>query len=270
MNSTMPRLPALNVERAVEVEHPRVALGVAVELGDVLRADQHRGVLVVWVDRRHHGDATAFLFREMHRDDRQVLVAAAEVVLQPEAADRAQVALDAHVQHLLELAPELPRDQVQRLLLHRAALDAVDRFRLLEAAAQFLDQRALAGPDRTHEVQNLPALLGLQRGGMEVSHELRDDPLDAEELVLEEAVNLQGLVAEQASDPRVVGARDLLAAVAHHNVVETGVREARDFRGFLEPFQILDERSAPLQVLPGGAIPFDHSGKLIRSLFHAD
>ncbi len=54
-----------DVERAVQVEHARVALGVEVELRDVLAADQDRGVLVVRIDRRHDADADAVALREV-------------------------------------------------------------------------------------------------------------------------------------------------------------------------------------------------------------
>ena len=130
-------------------------------------------------------------FEKSTRHDRELFVAAAELVLQAEAAHRAEVALDVDAEHLLELLAQVARDEVQRLLEHRAAFDRVDRLALLEAALQLLDQRALAGADRAHQVEHLTALLALQRGGVEVADDLRDRLLDAEELVGEEVVDLE-------------------------------------------------------------------------------
>ena len=67
--------------------------------------------------------ADAVALGEAARVDRQFFVAMAEIFLEPIAADRAEVALDMHAEHLLELAPQMARDQMQRLLVHRAAFD---------------------------------------------------------------------------------------------------------------------------------------------------
>ena len=69
----------------------------------------------------------AALLREDDPLDRHVLVPAPVPLRQRRPADRAQVALDVQPVLPLHLRPQLLRDQVQRLLVHRAALDRVDR-----------------------------------------------------------------------------------------------------------------------------------------------
>ena len=74
------------------------------------------------------------------RANRELLVLAGEFVLQPEAADRAEIALDVNAEHLLKLFAQMARNQMQRLLEHRAAFDGVERLALLEAAVQLFHQ----------------------------------------------------------------------------------------------------------------------------------
>ena len=258
-----------DVESAIELEHPRVALGEAVELGDVLRADQDRGVLVVGIDRRHDADAAPAALGEVDGADRHLLVAAAELIHQAVAADRAEIALDLDAEHLLEGRPEVARNQVQRLLVDRAAFDHVDRRQLLETALEPLDQRALAGADRAHQVEHLPALFAAHRRRVEVAHDLVERALHAEELVLEEVVDLDPLVAEQTLGARVVFRVDLGDAGRVDHVEETAVRQIRQRRVRLGPLQILDERAMPVLLLAGFPILLDELGKIDRLLGHA-
>ena len=110
-----------------------------------------------------------------------------------------------HAEHLLELAPQMARDQMQRLLVHRASFDRVDGSDLLESALHSLDQRALARADRAHQVEDLAALFALERRRMEVADDLRDGAFDAEELLREEIEHLERLVLEQPLGARIVG-----------------------------------------------------------------
>src|ERR1700687_2441283 len=100
-------------------------------------------------------------------------------------------------------------DQMQRLLMHRATLDRVDRTGLLKAALDALDERTLARAHRPHQVQHLPALLPFERGRVKVAHELRDGALDAKELVGEEVVNLHLLVLIEPLGARIVSVLDV-------------------------------------------------------------
>ena len=166
--------------------------------------------------------------------DRHFFVALAELFLDAEAADRAEIAFDVHAEHLLELAPQMARDEMQRLLGHRAAFDGVERFAVLEAVLQLFDQRAFAGADRAHQVEHLPALLALQRGRVEVARNLRHHLLDAEELVGEEVVDLDRFVFEEALGARVVGVVDLAHARLHDDVVHPRVRQLGQARLLLD------------------------------------
>src|SRR5262249_50861067 len=175
-----------DVEGAVQLEYARIALAVEVELGDVLAADQDGRVLVVRIDRRDDADTDAVSLGEGAGDHGDFFVAEPEFLLEAEAAHRAEVAFDVDAEHLLEFLAQVARNEVQRLLGHRAAFDRVDGHEALEAALEFLDQRALPGADRPHEIEHLAALLALERRGVEVADDLVDRTLDPEELVGEE------------------------------------------------------------------------------------
>src|SRR5436190_778356 len=88
----------------------------------------------------------------------------------------------------------MPRNEVQRLLEHRAAFDRVDGLEAFEAALQLFREGALAGADGAHQVEHLTAFLTLERCRVEVADDLADRLLDAEEFVPEEVVDLEGVV----------------------------------------------------------------------------
>src|SRR3546814_5782283 len=175
------------------------------------------------------------LLRKADRRHGHVLVPAAMFLLDAEAADRAEVSLDRSVEHLLELPPQRPRDQVQGLVLFRSTFDGVDRVGILEAAPQLLDQRALARADRTQQVKHLAALLALQRGGVKVTHDLGDLRFDSVEVVLEEIVGLDRLVAENPLDAAVFALGQVLYALLNDHIVESGVRQLSEARVLLDP-----------------------------------
>src|SRR4030095_12139708 len=103
--------------------------------------------------------------RERAQNDRHFFVARAELLLQAVPADGTEISLDMHAEHLLELAAQVARQQMQRFLLHRGALDRIHRTELLEAALQALDEGALARADRPHQIEHLSALLSFESGG---------------------------------------------------------------------------------------------------------
>src|SRR5260370_37776328 len=100
--------------------------------------------------------------------------------------------------------PERARDEMQRLLGHRASFDRVDESDLLESALDSLDQRTLARAYRAHQVENLPALFALERRRMEVADDLRDGALDPEEFLRAEIEHLERLVHCQPAAGRIV------------------------------------------------------------------
>jgi hypothetical protein len=140
---------------------------------------------------------------------------------------------------------------------HRAVLDGVEGLRLLEAALQPLHERALAGAHRTHEVEDLPALLTLQRRRVEVAYDLRDRLLDAEELVAEEVEDLEVLVLVEPLDARIVGVVDVLGAHPHQGVVQAGVRETGNAGVFADQVEVFEEAPAPHFRLARRAVFFD-------------
>src|SRR5260370_22522086 len=99
----------------------------------------------------------------------------------------------------------MTRNQMQRLLVHRASFDRVDHPDLLESALDPLDQRAFAGADRTHQVEDLAALFALERSGMEVTDNLRDAALDAEEFFGGKIKNLERLILLAPFGAPIVG-----------------------------------------------------------------
>ena len=249
-----------HVEGAVQLEHPGIAFGIAVELGDILRADQHRGILVVGIDRGHDGQAAARRLGIGDGLDRHFLVTVAEFRLEPKVTDRAEIAFDGDVQHLLEFPPQVARDQVQRLLVHGAAVDGVEGRGMLEATAQRHYQRGFAGADRAEQIEHLAVFLALQRRGVQVAHQLRDRPFYAEELVLEEVVDLQGLVAKQAFDGGVVAGLQVFPTGLGDDVVEPRMGQLGKARILLKFLQILQKRPGPMPVPPGLPVRFDQIG----------
>ena len=111
-----------------------------------------------------------------------------------DAAARAEIALD--VQAVLRHRPpcgELVREEVQRLLVHRAAGDGVDGASssagvLFEAALEHRDDRRLAAADRAHQQQDALAHLEPPGRRREVVDQMLQRALDAEQLVREEVV----------------------------------------------------------------------------------
>ena len=120
-----------DVERAVQLQNSRIAFGVEIEFGNIFAADQHRGVLVVGVHRRHDADADPRALGKFNRVDRELFVFAVVLMLQFVAAHRTQVAFDVHAEHFFKLFAQVARNQMERLFEHRAAFDGIDRPRWL-------------------------------------------------------------------------------------------------------------------------------------------
>ena len=132
--------PVADVERAVQFQHSGIALGVKIQFGNILAADQHGGILVVRIDGRYHADADARAFGEFGRANRELLVLAVVLVNQLVAADRTEIALDVNAEHFFKLFAQVARNQMQRLLEHRATFDGVKRLAFLEAAVKLFHQ----------------------------------------------------------------------------------------------------------------------------------
>src|SRR5262249_49632828 len=143
------------------------------------------------------------------------------------------------------LASQVPRQQMQRLLVHGTSFDRVDGRGVLEAALQPFDQRALAGTDRSHQVENLSTLFPFQCRGMEITHDLSGGLLDPEELIGKEIIDPDRIVLEKTLYARVLGFENVMSARRQHNVVHASVAELGNIRILAYQIQILEERSAP-------------------------
>ena len=183
-----------DVERAVQFQNSGIALGVKIQFGNILAADQHGGVLVVRIDGRYHADADARAFGEFGRANRELLVLAGVLVNQLVATDRTEIALDMNAEHFFKLFTQMARNQMQRLLEHRATFDGVKRLAFLEAAVKLFHQGTFAGANRSHQVEDLAAFLAFERGSVKVAHDLRNGFLDAEELVAKKIEELDRLI----------------------------------------------------------------------------
>src|SRR6266496_3143815 len=109
--------------------------------------------------RRERADANSVLLREGDSLNEHVLHLPAVAITQQNAAMGAEIALDEQAVFALDFAPELLGDEMQRLLVHRAAGDAIQRPLLgarvgLQAALQHAHDRALATAHRAHEQEN--------------------------------------------------------------------------------------------------------------------
>src|SRR5262249_52999463 len=144
----------------------------------------------------------------------------------------------------------------------------VDRLARLESALELLEERALTGADRAHQVQHLAALLALQRGGVEVADDLRDRLLDAEELVAEEVVDLDRFVLVEALHPGILAVEDVRRPLLHDDVVDAGVGELGVARVLTDAFEIFEKRALPELLLVGGAIVFDQFLKGALPVLH--
>src|SRR3990172_12255387 len=103
---------------------------------------------------------------------------------------------------------------------------------------KFFDERALAGSDGTHEVEDLATLFTLEGGGMEIPDDLRNGLFDTEKLVGKEVKNLKGFVLVKSLDARVVGLLNFSNAGFEDDVVDAGVGELSDGRVFFDFLKI--------------------------------
>src|SRR5271156_6736936 len=169
-----------------------------------------------------------------------------------------------HAEHLLELAPQMARDEMQRLFVHRASFNRVDQADLLEAALYALDQRTLARTYRAHQVEDLAALFALERRGMEVADDLRDGALDPEEFLREEIENLQRLILIQPLGPRIVGVGQRMKSGRDYQIVDPRVCELGHDRVGFHDLEIFEQSAAPLLRLACSAVFLDHSLEVIE------
>jgi hypothetical protein len=213
----------------------RVALVAELrDLGKVHRADQVGDVGGGRIVRRvgAHADAAGFGDEDaLHRHLHEV---AAELVLQAARTERAELARDVDAVGRAELAAHRVRHEVQRRLVHRAAVDAVERAGvgmavLLQAALEEDHHARLAARGRAEQQQQAPANFGTRGRGLEVTDHPLDGVVDTVKLVLEQATAevsagvLEALGAHHVPDVLVAGAGDGARFGGEH-----GLQEARE------------------------------------------
>ena len=186
-----------------------VVLGVGLELADVDLADQRADVLVVLVARLGLADADLLEDAGVALDDLELADVAAELLQpldRPGAEDAVQVAARNAVLGFQDGAVFFDVEQAQRRLVHRRALERVERH-LLHQLLQALGDRALAAAHRAEQVEDLLLLFEPLRGMAEVGDDLFDRVFHAVELG-EGRVDLDDLVGEQARQARIVARVD--------------------------------------------------------------
>ena len=175
------------------------------------------------------------------------------------AADRTEIALDVNAEHFFKLFAQMARNQMQRLLEHRAAFDGVERLAFLEAAVKLFHQGTFAGADRSHQVEDLAAFLALERGGVKVAHDLRHGFLDAEELVAKKIEELDRLVFVKPFDVRVAVLMNVAHAPLHDRIVRARMGELGNRWIGFHLFQVAEQVAAPRTRLMHVAIFLDES-----------
>ena len=200
---------------------------------------------------------------------RHVFVACRRALDEPVAADRAEVALDVHAEHLLELLAQMARHEMQGLLMDRATFDGVDRREAFESALEPLHERALARADRAHEVEDLFRLFAPHRRRVEIAHDLFERALHPEELFFEKAEDLHGPVAEHALCARVRLEVEIAHPSRHEHVIHALVRKVGLARIGFHLLQILQEGPLPVGPLSFEPIPLDQGSEVDLLILHA-
>ncbi len=281
-----------DVELAVEVEGARI--GVRAVDGDLAVVDVPRQlgrVLVLFVLRLEGADGDAIRLADQQATDANVLDDPLVIPLVLEhqlvvdvAAGRAEVALDHDLAVVGQLAvdlldegrAELLRDQLERLLVHRAghglvvdvALEhprrATQRAEPLPHPGEgiegplrsarvvlepLLEQPAdgrLRGADRAVQQQDTPLGAVAQRGGLEYLHELHQRQIQTVDRILP-APN--GVVEEVVVDDLLLVLGVAPAPEGGDHVIEALERIPRQGRVLRHHLQVIGERALPVKIL---------------------
>ena len=144
----------------------------------------------------------------------EVAAVLVEALHRPRRGDLVEVAARDAVLVLERRAVVVLREQTERRLVHRRALQRVEGH-LLHEVLQLFGERALAASGRAEQVEDLLALFQGLRGVLEVGDDLLDRLLHPVE-VLERGIELDDLVREDARQARVVARVDHLGLADRH------------------------------------------------------
>ena len=206
---------------------PRVAF--VADVGDLRQIDGAHEVRDVGrrrIVRRIRADADARGLGEEDALDGEAHEVALELVVEPRARVRRQLALNVDAVRRAELRPQARRDQVQRRLVQRRALQRVQRAVvgvavLLEAALQQDHERRLAARRRPEQQQQPSADVGARGRGLEVIDDALERAVDAEQLAGEQC---GGRSARRCPVARSTARR---VAIRAQHVVDVLMRRAR-------------------------------------------
>jgi hypothetical protein len=228
------------VEFAVEVVDTRVGLDADLcEQAQVHAACQFGDILRLGVGGLEGADACALAFGELDAHDGHILDVFAPLVAQFPLAHGAQVALDMHAELALEIGAQLFGHQMQRLLVHGAVLDGVDRAVVrarvaLQPTLEHRHQRRLAAAHRSDQQQDALAHIEPPRSRREIFlYQLLQGALQAEQLGGEEFVFAWLPLAA------------LFDARANNHIVHARVREVRHLRVPLDNLQVVPKCAFP-------------------------
>ena len=196
-----------------------IVLRMALQLADVDLAYQRGDVLVVLVAGLRLGDRHLAKHRRPDAHDsklRQVPAVLLEALQRPRRHDAGEVAARDAVVGFEDGAKALGREQSQRRLVHRRALDRVDRPRFHHHLQPLCDRR-LAAADRSQQVEDLLPFLEPLRRMLEERDDLIDRILHSVEFA-ERGIAPDDAVAEDPREVLVVAGVDefgLADAVEH-------------------------------------------------------
>src|SRR2546421_3268618 len=144
------------------------------------------------------------------------------LVIDHVAAVRTEVAFDVETKLFFYIGPQIHRDQMERFLMHRAALDRVDGplwpTRIgFQTALEQVDNGGLTTTNWTHQQQNTLTYFEALCRRMEVVNDLLERLLDAENFLTEK------FIAWFASAGR-------LDTSIHNHLINALVGELRYFR----------------------------------------
>src|SRR3954467_1942847 len=232
------KAPARGEYRARPRPGARVALVAELrDLRQVDGADEVGNIRGGRIVRRISADADARGLRDEDALHRHLHEVAVELQLQAGGAERAELARDLDAVGLAELWPQRVRDEVQRRLVHRAAVYAEERASVglavrLHAALEENHHARLTARGRPEQQQEPSANFRSGARRLEVVDDARDRVIDAVELVFEQlaaetAVHVvEAVGAQHVPDVLVARARDALRVGGEYALEEFRQRAA--------------------------------------------
>src|SRR5215470_8115228 len=178
--------------------------------------------------------------------DQHIFVAALVHVFQIVTALRTQFALNVYSVVPLDFGPQLRRDQMQRLLVHRTIFDGIDGAvvrpsPILQPSLQEGYNRGLAAPNRAHQQENPLADFESLTCRLEILDYLGYRPFYSEEFFAEKIVSYYFVAGAFV---------DFLNAGHGYHVAQSSVRQLGHDRVLQYQFEVIAEGALPRQSFP--------------------